>query len=370
MALAPALSRLRASPDVRFYILEDGGVLFCDGSQELHGFNTAAAYIWCCLEEGLDAREAASAFARVAALPEAEAYGLAADLVQQWIGRGWLTSAADSEGAAPAPPRGRRPPRPTAPTPQRIARRVRGEPALRYRLLGTTFGLRVTEPRLAALVEPVLAHLEVRGAEAHDLELEVARDAGGLVLLEDGAVVARCAEPAELAPLLKAHLRVRVVDRHRYFMQIHAGAVLAGEACMLLPGPPGSGKSTLTAGLVASGLGYLSDELALLEGIPLAIRAVPLALTVKPGAVDVLEPLYPGLAGLPVHRREDGKQVRYLPPPASALAADAAAHPLNWIVFPRYTPGVETQLRAALEARGPRAPARLLPLASRVADTG
>ena len=207
-------------------------------------------------------------------------------------------------------------------------------------------GFASRSPAWRTLVEPVLAHLEARGAEAHDLELEVARVAGDLALLEDGAVVARCTEPAEMAPLLKAHLRVRVVDRHDYFMQIHAGAVLVGDACMLLPGPPGSGKSTLTAGLVAAGLGYLSDELALLEGIPLAIRAVPLALTVKPGAVDVLEPLYPGLAGLPVHRREDGKQVRYLPPPASALPADAAAHPLNWIVFPRYTPGVGTQLRA------------------------
>jgi len=97
---------------------------------------------------------------------------------------------------------------------------------------------------------------------------------------------------------------------------------------------------------VAAGLGYLSDELALLEGDPLAIRAVPLALTVKPGAVDVLEPLYPGLAGLPVHQREDGKRVRYLPPPASAVPADVTAHPLKWIVFPRYTPGVETRLRA------------------------
>ena len=75
MALAPAESRLRPSPDVCFYTLEDGGVLFCDSVQELHGFNTAAAYIWCCLEEGLDAREAASAFARVAALPQADAYG-------------------------------------------------------------------------------------------------------------------------------------------------------------------------------------------------------------------------------------------------------------------------------------------------------
>jgi hypothetical protein len=45
-----------------------------------------------------------------------------------------------------------------------------------------------------------------------------------------------------------------------------------------------------------------------------------------------------------VHHREDGKRVRYLAPPATALAPDVA-RPVRWLVFPRYTPGVATRLR-------------------------
>jgi hypothetical protein len=55
---------------------------------------------------------------------------------------------------------------------------------------------------------------------------------------------------------------------------------------------------------------------------------------------------YPELGNLSVHHREDGKQVKYLPPPEITRAQGAApALAVGMIVFPRYQSGVKTDLR-------------------------
>src|SRR5262249_44785676 len=94
-----------------------------------------------------------------------------------------------------------------------------------------------------------------------------------------------------------------------------------------------------------SGFRYFSDELAILEGDPLEARAVPLGLAIKSGAVDVLGRLWPEVRALPIDVREDGEVVRYLVPPREVVADEATA-PVGWIVFPRYSPGASTSLRA------------------------
>jgi hypothetical protein len=340
-------ARLQPASGVRVFLLEDGGVLFSDPDQELHGLNAAAAWLWCQIEEGRGAEEAAQAFAALASLPPEEAGRSVGGLVEEWIERGWLVDAA-AAAETTAAPTAREPRRPRGPVAQPDARRAGrtplGPPPRFYRVFSTTVSVQLPDARAAAVVDPVLAHLEVGGAAGADVELEVATDEEGFVLFEDGEPVGSVGRREALAPAVKGQLRVLAVDREPYFMQIHAGVILAGDGgCLLLPGAPGSGKTTLTAGLVAAGFGYLSDEAALLVGDPLRVLALPLALTVKSGAVDVLAPLFPGLEGLPVHEREDGRRVRYLPPLGSPDRR-ATSHPARWIVFPRYAPDVETRL--------------------------
>ena len=69
----------------------------------------------------------------------------------------------------------------------------------------------------------------------------------------DRQVHAECSGITELAPVVKSLIWVTAVNQHEFFLDIHAGVIGDGEKCIVLPGPPGSGKSTLTAALVHAG---------------------------------------------------------------------------------------------------------------------
>jgi hypothetical protein len=72
-----------------------------------------------------------------------------------------------------------------------------------------------------------------------------------------------------------------------YFL-VHAGSVVtpSGEA-VIVPGDPGAGKTTLVAGLVRAGFGYLSDEAAAIDPVRGRVHPHPRALSFKrpPGEV-------------------------------------------------------------------------------------
>ena len=101
--------------------------------------------------------------------------------------------------------------------------------------------------------------------------------------------------------------------------------------CLVLAAAGSSGKSTLTAALLARGYRYLSDDVVPLQrGRGLAIP-VPVCLNLKPGSVSVLAELYPELPKLPVW--QDGeRQLRFLPPPDFAARRPVGPYPVAALV--------------------------------------
>jgi uncharacterized protein (UPF0276 family) len=226
-------------------------------------------------------------------------------------------------------------------------------PARLYRVLTTTFSIRVESDALARHIDRALAHLQC-SAGAPDVTLKVRASGPDWIVLDDDVEAHRCRRPEEVLPIIKQRLRETATNRHDYVIKVHAGVTSLGGACVVLPGSAGSGKTTLTAGLIRAGATYFSDELALLEGRGLAVRPFLLTLTVKDGSLAALGRLYPEIEGLTVHLREDHVRVRYLPRPTTSLPADDEALPVRWMVFPRYDAAARTALRpldraAALE---------------------
>lgn len=217
-------------------------------------------------------------------------------------------------------------------------------PFRRYRLLSTTFGVRYASGAQVAQIDPALNSLATDAVDDADVLLDVVDTEAGHVLVEGRVPVAFCTSIDRMAPVLKSLLRLRALARHDFLMEIHAGVVALDGQCLLLPGPPGSGKSTLTAGLCHAGFTYFSDEVALLED-DLRLRPVPLGVGIKPGAVAALSALWPVVPSLTPHDREDGQRVRYLTLPAEHCATADARLPARWIVFPTYDADVQTELR-------------------------
>ncbi len=161
----------------------------------------------------------------------------------------------------------------------------------------------------------------------------------------DGLIAASCSDPEEIASTLKAQLVVAALNHYPLGAYLHAAVMRTGGGCLLLPARPGSGKTTLAAGLARVGFAYHTDEVAVLDRDRLAVRGLPMCLTLKEGAWTLLAPLYPAISSLPVHQRVDGKAVRYLPPPVQIGDPALDRHwPVRWIVFPRYRPGAPTRL--------------------------
>jgi len=137
---------------------------------------------------------------------------------------------------------------------------------------------------------------------------------------------------------------------HQYLI-VHAASVEKSGQALVLPGPPGSGKSTLCAGLVSRGWRLLSDELTLLEFPTGNVVPLPRPVSLKNASIDALRQFSPGATiGAPVHDTVKGSVAHMKPPMESVHRATEAARP-RWIALPRYEQGAAARLVALSKAR-------------------
>lgn len=130
---------------------------------------------------------------------------------------------------------------------------------------------------------------------------------------------------------------------HR-FLIIHAAVVERGGRALILPAPPGSGKSTLCAGLVWRGWRLLSDELTLIDPATGRITPVPRPVSLKNASIDVIRQFSPQAQfGPVVHETVKGTVGHFSPPPGAVERSGDTALPA-WVVLPKFVVGAETSL--------------------------
>lgn len=137
---------------------------------------------------------------------------------------------------------------------------------------------------------------------------------------------------------------------HRYLI-IHAAVVERNGFAAILPAPPGSGKSTLCAALVARGWRLLSDELTLVSLDSGELVPLPRPISLKNGSIELIGKYAPdAVFTRPLHDTAKGTVAHMKAPLDSVVRAGEAAR-AGWIVFPKYAAGAAALLTPVPRAR-------------------
>ena len=128
---------------------------------------------------------------------------------------------------------------------------------------------------------------------------------------------------------------------HQYLM-LHAAVIEKNGHSLILPGEPGSGKSTLCTYLVHKGWRLLSDELTMIN---LSTReVVPLCrpISLKNQSIEVIQNLLDNVVLGPVVAGTSKGVVTHAMPPIDSVQKMDSSAPVAWIIFPKYKAGSDT----------------------------
>jgi len=137
---------------------------------------------------------------------------------------------------------------------------------------------------------------------------------------------------------------------HQYLI-VHAAVVERQGRAMIFPAPPGSGKSTLCAGLVSRGWRLLSDELTLVRLRDGQVDPFPRPVSLKNESIDIIRHFAPRAVIGPLVRDTTKGEVAHLKPPADSVARAGEAAQPAWVIFPQYKRGESPQLLPIPRAR-------------------
>jgi HprK-related kinase A len=146
------------------------------------------------------------------------------------------------------------------------------------------------------------------------------------------------------SPMLEWGMNWVIATTAHQYLIIHAAVVERHGLALLLPAPPGSGKSTLSAGLAFRGWRLLTDELALV--VPQTGSVTPLArpISLKNESIEVIRRFAPEAQMGPPSEGTIKGTIALLKPPASAIAGIHQPAMPRWIVFPKYRAGAARRL--------------------------
>ena len=232
-----------------------------------------------------------------------------------------------------------------------IAGRLRGEGLL---LQTGPFNFRLRSPH--ALVAQGLAQLyaDVRLANESDfIDFSLTVGHGGGLrrwlrpqarFLFDGHPVFEPLPADQAYPLLEWAMNWCISAHAHQYLIVHAAVVERQGCAVLLPAPPGSGKSTLCAALVHSGWRLLSDELALVSLADGQVWPLCRPVSLKNGSIEVIRRFAPAAELNRITHDTAKGSITHMKVPAAHLAQVAVPARPRWLVYPRYEAGAEMSL--------------------------
>ena len=142
-----------------------------------------------------------------------------------------------------------------------------------------------------------------------------------------------------------------IANNAHHYLIIHSAVLEKNGKAFIFPGSPGSGKSTLCAGLVTQGWRLLSDEMALLSLKNGQLIPIPRPISLKNQSIDIIKSIHGDFfVGAPVHDTAKGTVAHMSAPKKSVAKSNELAKPAA-VIFPKYHKGAETDLSSLSKGR-------------------
>ncbi len=146
--------------------------------------------------------------------------------------------------------------------------------------------------------------------------------------------------PAQQAfPMIEWGLNWCVAAHAHQYLTIHAAVIERDGRAAVMPAPPGSGKSTLCAGLIQRGWRLLSDELALLDMETGLIHGMARPVSLKNASIAAIREFAPQAVMTPPVPDTVKGTVSLLQPPFASVRRVREPARAAWIVLPSYEAG-------------------------------
>lgn len=146
-------------------------------------------------------------------------------------------------------------------------------------------------------------------------------------------------------PLLEWAMNWCISTQAHHFLILHSAVIERDGYAVILPAPPGSGKSTLCTGLISRGWRLLSDELALISLDSGSIAPLCRPISLKNQSLDIIKTYVPdAIFNRVTHDTSKGSVTHMKVPDIHLKRIQETAQP-RWVVFPKYVPNAPAEMR-------------------------
>lgn len=161
----------------------------------------------------------------------------------------------------------------------------------------------------------------------------------------DGRIPFKPLPLSQAFPMLEWGMNWCIANHCHNWLIIHAAVVEKNGQGVILPAPPGSGKSTLCAALVGRGWRLLSDELAVIDPSNGKLIPIPRPVGLKNDSIEIIQAFLPEASFGPACKDTRKGTVAHMAASASDCVNTEWVNS-RWIVYPKYEAGSETVLQA------------------------
>ena len=216
------------------------------------------------------------------------------------------------------------------------------------------FRFRVTsrEASVAQAMATLYADFDIRDGGFHDFHVRVGRVPGPrrwyrpqVNFWLDGSSPFKPLPFGHAFALLEWGMNWCIAGRAHHYLLLHAAVLERNGCCIVMPGDPGAGKSTLTAALMLSGWRLLSDELAVIDRDDGLLAPLARPINLKNRSIELIRSFEPqAIMGQVAHDTHKGTVAHLRPSPQSTARMHVKARATH-VVFPRWQEGTAASLR-------------------------